>query len=148
LRGVLQNIGLVRETTDFTKVAASQLLAAASDLSLQAETLRGEVDQFLAAMTNAGERRNFERRDHDAPITLKVGGQSVAGRMVDISGGGASLRIEGNWRVGMQATIVIHSVELPGRIVEAGNGLIRLQFLFDGETHNKVMALFDKGLAA
>ena len=90
-----ENIGLVRETTDFTKVAASQLLAAASDLSLQAETLRGEVDQFLAAMTNAGERRGFERRDYDTPITLKSVGQSQrSGRMVDISDGGTSLRIE------------------------------------------------------
>ena len=93
-----ENIGLVRETTDFTKVAASQLLAAASDLSLQAETLRGEVDQFLAAMTNAGERRSFERRNHDAPVTLKIDGKSVAGRMVDISDGGTSLQIDGTWR--------------------------------------------------
>ena len=114
-----QNIGLVRETTDFTKVAASQLLAAASDLSLQAETLRGEVDQFLAAMTNAGERRGFERRKHDTPVTLKSVGKSVAGRMVDISDGGTSLRIEGSWSVGMQATVSIHGMELPGRIVEA-----------------------------
>lgn len=143
-----ENIGLVRETTDFTKVAASQLLAAASDLSLQAETLRGEVDQFLAAMTKAGERRSFERRSHDAPVILKIEGKSVSGRMVDISDGGASLKIEGNWRVGMQATVAIHGVDLPSRIVEAGSGAMRVQFLFDEQTHNKVMALFDRGLAA
>ena len=150
-----QNIGLVRETTDFTKVAASQLLAAASDLSFQAETLRGEVDQFLAAMTNAGERRGFERRAHDTPITLKSlgqsaksAGQSADGRMVDISDGGASLRIDGNWSVGMQANVSIHGMEIPGRIVEASKGIVRLQFLFDQETHNKVMELFDHKLAA
>jgi methyl-accepting chemotaxis protein len=143
-----QNIGLVRETTDFTKVAASQLLAAASDLSMQAETLRGEVDQFLTSMTNAGERRGFERRDHDTPVTLKSVGQSIAGRMSDISDGGTSLRIEGNWSVGMQATVLIHGLELPGRIVAVNKGIVRVQFLFDQETHNKVMDLFDRKLAA
>jgi methyl-accepting chemotaxis protein len=143
-----ENIGLVRETTDFTKVAASQLLAAASDLSLQAETLRGEVDQFLSAMTKAGERRGFERRAHDVPVTLKVGRQTVAGRMNDISDGGTSLRIDGTWNVGMPAAVAIHGVEIPGRIVEAGNGIVRMQFLFDQETHNTVMALFDHTIAA
>jgi methyl-accepting chemotaxis protein len=143
-----ENIGLVRETTDFTKVAASQLLAAASDLSLQAETLRGEVDQFLSAMTKAGERRGFERRAHDVPVTLKVGHQTVAGRMNDISDGGTSLRIDGTWNVGMPAAVVIHGVEIPGRIVEAGNGIVRMQFLFDQETHNTVMALYDHTIAA
>jgi methyl-accepting chemotaxis protein len=138
----------VRETTDFTKVAASQLLAAASDLSLQAETLRGEVDQFLAAMTNAGERRSFERRDHDAPITLKSVRQTAPGRMIDISDGGASLRIEGTWTIGMSASVTVHGEDLSGRIVGASDGIVRIQFLFDEETHNKVMNLFDRKLAA
>jgi methyl-accepting chemotaxis protein len=124
------------------------LLAAASDLSLQAETLRGEVDQFLAAMTNAGERRGFERRSHDTPVTLKSVGKSAAGRMIDISDGGTSLRVDGSWNVGMQATVSMHGMELPGRIVEASKGVVRVQFLFDDETHNKVMALFDSKLAA
>ena len=48
----------------------------------------------------------------------------------------------------MQATVSMHGMELPGRIVEASKGVVRVQFLFDDETHNKVMALFDSKLAA
>jgi hypothetical protein len=48
----------------------------------------------------------------------------------------------------MQATVSIHGMELPGRIVEAKDGIVRIQFLFDEETHNKVMDLFDRKLAA
>ena len=44
----------------------------------------------------------------------------------------------------MQATVSIHGMELPGRIVEASKGIVRVQFLFDEETHNKVMELFDR----
>jgi len=99
-------------------------------------------------MTKAGERRGFERRAHDVPVTLKVGRQTVAGRMNDISDGGTSLRIDGTWNVGMPAAVVIHGVEIPGRIVEAGNGIVRMQFLFDQETHNTVLALFDHTIAA
>jgi methyl-accepting chemotaxis protein len=110
--------------------------------------LRSEVDQFLAAMTHAGERRTFERRPHDVPVTLHVKHESMAGRMVDISDGGSSLRIDGNWDVGMPATIMVQGAELPGRIVESGNGIVRIQFLFNQETHDKVMELFDHSLAA
>ena len=106
------------------------------------------MDQFLSAMTNAGERRGFDRRAHEAPATLKISGQSVAGRMIDISDGGTSLRIDGTWSVGMPAAVVIHDTELPGRIVEAASGIVRVQFLFDQETHNKVMEFFDRGMAA
>ena len=49
----------------------------------------------------------------------------ATGRMVDISDGGTSLRVDGNWGVGMQATISIHGVELSGRIVESSNGIVR-----------------------
>ena len=39
-------------------------------------------------------------------------------------------------------------MELPGRIVAASEGIVRVQFLFDQETHNKVMELFDHKLVA
>ena len=59
--------------------------------------------------------------------------------MVDISDGGASLRIDGTLERRHAGHRLVHGVELPGRIVEASDGIVRVQFLFDEETHNKVM---------
>ncbi|UEM05925.1 methyl-accepting chemotaxis protein [Skermanella rosea] len=142
------NIGMVKDTTDFTRAAATELLSAASELSIQAETLRGEVDQFLSAMASAGERRTYERRPHDAPITVIMGGQSIAGRMVDISSGGAAVRVDGSWPIGTALTLVFAGHRIAGRLVEEHDGLVRIQFRFDAETRAQVERLFEKELAA
>ncbi|EWY42182.1 methyl-accepting chemotaxis protein [Skermanella stibiiresistens SB22] len=142
------SIGMVKDTTDFTKVAATELLGAASELSTQAETLRAEVDQFLDSMSNAGERRTFERRPHDAAITLRVGHQTASGRMIDISSGGSALRMRGSWAIGTPVVLIIEGHEIPARIVEEQEDVLRVQFRFDTDTRARVDRLFIEKLAA
>ncbi len=52
-REVSSHIGSVRETATVTGAAAGQVLAAAGDLSKQAEGLRSEVEKFLLAVEQA-----------------------------------------------------------------------------------------------
>jgi methyl-accepting chemotaxis protein len=47
------NIGGVTEAAEHTAVASSQVLDSAAELSRQAETLRGQVDHFLASLRAA-----------------------------------------------------------------------------------------------
>jgi methyl-accepting chemotaxis protein len=88
---VTQSIGHVSQAAAETGAAAGEVLGAAGDLSKQAADLRGEVESFLSAMRNAGERRMFERFDCDVPVRVEVGGRSYDGRMVDISGAGCRI---------------------------------------------------------
>ena len=66
---------------------------AAEDVARVAETLRGEVDQFLAAMRQAGDsRRSYERLPGGgSAATLRLGGRDLPVRLRDISRGGAAL---------------------------------------------------------
>jgi len=50
---VVENMGGVRQAAEHTGTSASEVLSAASELSRQSETLRGEVDQFIDGLRAA-----------------------------------------------------------------------------------------------
>jgi methyl-accepting chemotaxis protein len=139
---VTDSIGAVQETTDFTRVAATQLLAAAGDVSLQAETLRKEVEGFLAAMGGAAERRLFERKDIEQSVTIRGKSDSKGGLLIDVGAGGAAIRVVHQWPAGAEVKVVVGQTELAARIVASDGQLTRVQFRFDEATQRDVQRLF------
>ncbi len=67
-----------------TDQASAKVLSGAGDVGRDADTLRGEVTQFLEAMSNANEddRRQFERIPGDGAVAVATlpGGDNKAGR--------------------------------------------------------------------
>jgi methyl-accepting chemotaxis protein len=87
------NIAQVSEAASVTGAAVGQVLSASQDLSHQAEELKSEVENFLAAIQTAGERRNFERYPASLPASCNIAGRSMRCMVVDISLGGASIDV-------------------------------------------------------
>jgi methyl-accepting chemotaxis protein len=104
-----------------TGTAAGEVLSASGDLSRQTGELRGEVEEFLSAVNNAGERRMFERHACDMAAKVAVGGRMIDVRLVDISGAGC--RIVGSVRAtpGVPVTVLVAGIEglLSGRIARS-----------------------------
>ena len=104
-----------------TGTAAVEVLSASGDLSRQTGELRGEVEEFLSAVNNAGERRMFERHACDMAAKVTVGGRTIDVRLVDISGAGC--RIVGPVRAapGVPVTVLVAGIEglLSGRIARS-----------------------------
>ena len=92
-RHVLGRVNRLNGKADEGSAAAETVLAAAGDLGTRAATLRGEVQQFLAALERAGERRRFDRHEVDCRVKVTWRGQEMAGRARDLSGGGVGLDI-------------------------------------------------------
>jgi methyl-accepting chemotaxis protein len=136
------SIAGVQEATEFTKVASTQLLAAASELSTQAEGLRSEMEGFLAHMSRAGERREYERMDIDTEAVLKTRGGDVRLRAINISEGGLALSGRAPCHSGEEVQISLRGVALPGRIVEISDNAVRIQFHFDDDSQQKAVRLF------
>ena len=81
------------EAADAATALGQDVLRAAERSEAEAETLRGELDAFLAAMRATEDRRTFERVPMGgAPVTLLLpnGGETAAG-LVDLSLGGAAV---------------------------------------------------------
>ena len=127
----MQEVSAISETTD---AASSKVLDGAGEVGRDADTLRGEVTQFLQAMasTNEEERRRYERiAGNGTEAVLRSAGQPERrGVILDISRGGTAIRTDWQPSVGTEV-----QVELPGaggavtgRAVRWQNGMLALAF--------------------
>ncbi|QJE72506.1 HAMP domain-containing protein [Aerophototrophica crusticola] len=151
---VAASMGQMRESAISTKAASTQLFAAAGELSEKAEGLRREVEDFLSAMASAQDRRRFARRDMDLPAALTLPGnrkdpsRTGQGRLLNLSDGGAAVRVDLPAHVGEEVTLELSGETLAGRVVDVTDGVIRLQFRHDDRTTAAVHKLHDRLLAA
>jgi len=137
----IQDVSAISEQTD---AASAKVLDGASQVGRDADTLRGEVMQFLQAMagTSNEDRRLYERiPGNGAQAVLHAPGQAP-GRVaiVDISRGGLAVRSGWSGDVGREVQL-----ELPGadgivaaRVVRAEKGLLGLAFLQEEKTLRRV----------
>ncbi|MFV3131356.1 methyl-accepting chemotaxis protein [Niveispirillum sp. KHB5.9] len=141
-REVTQSLGTVRESAEFTKVASTQLLAAAGELSSQSERLRAEVEEFLSAMQTAGERRQFERRACTLRAELVTQGprgqvKRADVTLIDLGLGGCALT-GAELPTGTEVELRVVGKALPGRVIKQEGTSLRLQFRLNDETHDAV----------
>ena len=127
---VSDGIATVRAEATATGESAQSLLQSASGMSAQAQKLREEIEGFLRDMADANERRAHQRFEIDRAVTLTVpGGAPQAGRVRNISAGGAAIASDAGLPVGQETTVAGLSAQpLPGRVVNARDGVLHVQF--------------------
>jgi methyl-accepting chemotaxis protein len=141
---VSRNIAEVSEAASITGAAAGQVLSASQDLSHQAEELRSEVENFLAAIQTAGERRSYERHAASLPASLSIAGRTVQCTIVDISLGGASVDTALSEPIGSAVVISIGGTAgIRGRIAGVGERRTRIQFSLDDTVRQQLTPLLD-----
>ncbi|HYC02087.1 MAG TPA: methyl-accepting chemotaxis protein [Azospirillaceae bacterium] len=143
---VASTLDQVHESAEFTKVASTQLLAAAGELAQQSERLRGEVEEFLASMGKAGDRRHFERYAVTCPVVLTVMGRRGASErfslsMSDLGLGGCALQGGADAPDGAEVTVEALGVTIQGRVISHEGGQTRVQFRLDTDTESLVAGL-------
>jgi hypothetical protein len=133
---------------DGVGVASRDVSAGAAGIGQQADTLRTEVDQFLAAVKDTGDRRHYERiQTNGAPVGLRTAGhEPVRAALRDISRGGAALTCE--WSLAPGTAVY---VDLPGGGGEVAARVVRrdagkLVVVFSSEA--SALARIDHALGA
>ncbi|CAH2602903.1 Methyl-accepting chemotaxis protein [Rhodovastum atsumiense] len=126
-----------------------QVLGSAGGIGEETTRLRGELDQFLAAVRDeGGERRRYERLPGNGAVAkLHAEGRAAASATIqDISRGGIAVLCD--WTLAGGAEVVL---DLPGaggpvatRVVRATGTVLMLVFRQDSETLGRV----DRALAA
>ena len=119
----MQEVSSISEQTD---AASAKVLEGAGTVGRDADTMRGEVTQFLSAMasTDGEDRRRYERvAGNGAQAVLRMQGRpELRVEIHDISRGGISLRCDLRADVGTEV-----SLELPGAGAEAAARVVRMQ---------------------
>ena len=122
-----------------TDIASRSVLTAADDVGVTADTLRTEVNDFLAAIKRdeGDDRRVYSRVPGlGTVVTLNLQGHSEAQTVVkDISRGGIALACSTTAPPGTNAEVVLPGGgKAEGRIVRSENGLLTLAFRQDPAT--------------
>ncbi|MDE1147963.1 MAG: methyl-accepting chemotaxis protein [Azospirillaceae bacterium] len=149
---VTSSLALVRDSADFTKVASTQLLSAAAELSQQSEHLRTDVEHFLAAMQTAEDRRQFERHKLLCPVGLYVmgmnDGEQTGHQLVNIGHGGCAVHGPSVAEAGREVEVVVQNRRLRGRVISVERDETRVQFRLSEETTNTVDEVLSQYRAA
>jgi methyl-accepting chemotaxis protein len=141
----MRHVLSIVESTDASGRAA---LKASDEVNHTADTLRSEVNDFLAAMSHGdeAERRLYERIDAGgAQVTVRADGQpAVEGALLDISRGGAQLTCRCEGRVGNDSEITLPGGDsVRGRIIRNSHGSLGIAFRQDETSLKKI----DKAMA-
>ncbi|WPZ32373.1 cache domain-containing protein [Thalassobaculum sp. OXR-137] len=137
---VAESITSVRTAASDSRGAAESVAGTASHLAEQTATLRSEIKSFLAEITRAGERRNFDRKTCDLPATVETASGPVTGRLVDIGLGGAHFGSRISGRVGDGVSLIVEGQRISAQIVEIGDST-RLRFSLDTSNQHAVEAI-------
>ena len=130
----MQEVSSISENTD---AASRKVLSGADEVNRNADTLRGEVTEFLQAMasTSDEDRRRYERiAGHGAEAVLRArGGSQVRGVIVDISRGGGAVRCDWQAEVGAEVEVEMPDADraVYARCVRSGGGQVGLAFRQD-----------------
>ncbi len=119
----------------------------AGELGRESETLRAEVDQFLAAVRDdTGERRKYERvPGRGAVATLHAGGKSVQAAIEDVSRGGVMLECDWSLAPGASAEVELPGAggKIAGRVVRAGDRRVAVVFSSDPAMFRRIDAALE-----
>jgi c-di-GMP-binding flagellar brake protein YcgR len=117
-------------------------MQAAHKVAGEAEDLRQEIEAFLGAIHNAGERRKYERVPSALEVRIAGAGGTIAGRLLDISLGGCRFGGVLPERSGEHVTLLAPAgSNIRCRVVAVEGTATRLQFDLDEATKQKVQAL-------
>ncbi len=129
---------------EHTIAASSEVLNSSRQVTETAHSLQEEVESFLIAIRDAGERRQYERIPINMTVRVSCSGMTHDCRMSDISLGGTSLEGRIDLSVGTSVSLTIPGVQpIQARIARLSDESTHLQFRLDETTAMLVSAFMD-----
>ncbi len=151
-QGMREAHGVMAQLNDGATASAGgarEVMQAAHKVTGEAEELRQEIEAFLAAIHNAGERRKYERIPCALDVHLAAASGTVAGRLRDISLGGCRFGVALPAKSGEQVTLIAPGGgQIRCRVVAVEADATRLQFALDDATRHAVHSLLPGARAA
>ncbi len=120
---------------DQTGTLSQDVLRAAAGSGLEATTLRNEMDAFLQAMRNAGERRHYDRHPGGGLVaTVVQGGQEQSFPIADMARGGVALAGPSALPIGARVALRLPGGDstVPGRVARKDAGVTAYALNQDG----------------
>ena len=141
----------VETIAGMTAGAANSVSGAARTLTEQTDKLNAQVAAFIAKIRHA-DRRSQPRTDVEVSGSLVIDGVVLAGIVMDVSAGGAAVRIDASRIPSEVKDVVLRvdgtSIQGPVRIVNRAATLVSVRFTDPGTGQQVVRWLATRGRAA
>jgi len=133
----------MRTDTEESRLAATSVLDASSNLAAQADLLRGEVESFVRSIGANESRRRFERITCHVQAHVVIDGRPVAMAILNIGAGGAQLDTSLALPLGTQLELSIDGVDakLATRIARQSETGTVLLFSQDDDSQDAITRL-------
>lgn len=142
-----QAIGDIGKAIRENREAAAAVLSTSGELTRTSDDLKREVEEFLKAVRDAGERRQYERVAVHAEVQVTLAdGRPQQVRMREISLGGASLdgRLSGTVGTPLEVRLPRSGEALSARIARLDGDGTNIQFRLDEATAARISGFMDE----
>jgi len=138
-RGVMAQVG---EGATASQGGAQEVMQAARKVTGQADALCREIEVFLVAIRDAGDRGDYERLPCALEVRIAAATATLAGRLCDISLGGGLFDAPLPAGCGEPVSLIVAGgAPIACRVVAAEGAGTRLRFALDDATRQRVQAL-------
>ncbi len=121
MRAVSEQIGLVTAEARDTDLAVGEMQSIAGNVGQQIADLRSVMVRIVRTSSEAANRRRDERIGINEQAVLLIDGRSLPATCLDLSRGGARVRVAEHLQVGAAVTLRLAGLsDLPGDVVKAG----------------------------
>ena len=121
MRLVAGQMGAVTDEARNTGAAVGEMRTLAEAVGSNIAEVRRVMVRIVRTSSDAANRRTAQRLSADTPATLVLGGRAMPATCLDLSAGGARVRVADALIKGGQVILRMAGLpDLPGRVLEAG----------------------------
>ena len=131
MREVAGQMGMVSQETHTTGAAVGEMRGLAADVGARIAELRGVMVRIVRTSSDAADRRQSERVPIEGPATLVLDGRGLPATCVDLSLGGARVRVDELLENGAKVVLRLPNLpDLPGELRKGGDD-VRMRFAWE-----------------
>jgi methyl-accepting chemotaxis protein len=159
ITGVIARVaGHMHQLTDRAATLAAQAQSAggtaegveqaANALAEDSAAIAREVEEFVASLKHDGDARRFDRVPAAIPAELLAAGETLRGETIDLSEGGASLKLAEPRALpaGLAVTLRLGASEMPGRIAYSEGERIGIALVLNSATRLRMREIIARAI--
>jgi methyl-accepting chemotaxis protein len=143
-RAVTERIDDVSNAIAKTSVGAKEVRSESAHLAEQTSQVRREIDEYLKSISNASERREYERFACTEKTEISMGDKLHEATLRDVSRGGARIAGSFGFKIGDAVLVKVRNAQVSARVARVNADFVGVVFRQDIETSTHLAPILNE----